>query len=29
MMNEQTMSKLYALKLNGMADAYEEQHGET
>ena len=25
MMNEQTMTKLYAMKLNGMADAYEEQ----
>ena len=29
MMNEQTMSKLYALKLNGMADAYEEQQKQT
>ena len=28
-MNEQTMSKLYALKLNGMADAYEEQQKQT
>lgn len=25
MLNEQTINKLYALKLNGMADAYEEQ----
>ena len=25
MLNEQTMSKLYALKLHGMAEAYEEQ----
>jgi len=25
MLNEQTMSKLYALKLNGMSDAYKEQ----
>ena len=24
-MNEQTLSKLYAMKLNGLADAYEEQ----
>ena len=25
MLNEQTMTKLYAMKLNGMADGYEEQ----
>ena len=25
MLNEQTMTKLYAMKLNGMADAYQEQ----
>ena len=25
MLNEQTMTKLYAMKLNGLADGYEEQ----
>ena len=25
MLNEPTMSKLYEMKLNGMAEAYEEQ----
>jgi DNA replication protein DnaC len=29
MLNEQTMSKLYALKLNGMAEAYEEQRSQS
>jgi len=29
MLNEQTLSKLYALKLNGMAEAYEEQRRQT
>lgn len=29
MLNEQTLSKLYALKLNGMAEAYEEQRRQS
>jgi len=29
MLNEQTMSKLYTMKLNGMADAYEEQRTQS
>jgi DNA replication protein DnaC len=29
MLNEQTMSKLYAMKLNGMAEAYEEQRSQS
>ena len=29
MLNEQTVSKLYALKLNGMAEAYEEQRSQS
>ena len=29
MLNEQTLSKLYALKLSGMAEAYEEQRRQT
>lgn len=29
MLNEQTLSKLYALKLNGMAEAYEEQRSQS
>jgi len=28
MLNEPTLSKLYALKLNGMAEAFEEQRGQ-
>lgn len=29
MLNEQTMSKLFAMKLNGMAEAYEEQRAQS
>jgi DNA replication protein DnaC len=29
MLNEQTMSKLFAMKLNGMAEAYEEQRTQS
>ena len=28
MLNEPTLNRLYAMKLNGMADAYEEQRGQ-
>ena len=29
MLNEPTMTKLYAMKLNGLAEAYEEQRGQS